>query len=66
MSEVSIDPAECLVIEDSERGLRAAVAAGMRCVVVPHELTATADFRAATRVLTSLAELPAFLGELTR
>jgi beta-phosphoglucomutase len=29
-----IDPADVLVFEDSEQGLRAALAAGMRCVVV--------------------------------
>jgi HAD superfamily hydrolase (TIGR01509 family) len=32
-------PEECLVVEDSERGLRAALAAGIRCIVVPNELT---------------------------
>jgi HAD superfamily hydrolase (TIGR01509 family) len=28
---------ECLVIEDSERGLIAATAAGIRCIIVPNE-----------------------------
>ncbi|HEV8062470.1 MAG TPA: HAD family phosphatase [Gemmataceae bacterium] len=34
-----IAPADMLVIEDSANGLRAAQAAGSRCIVVPHDLT---------------------------
>jgi HAD superfamily hydrolase (TIGR01509 family) len=34
-----IEPGEMIVIEDSVNGLRAAQAAGARCIVVPHELT---------------------------
>jgi HAD superfamily hydrolase (TIGR01509 family) len=60
-----VSPSECLVVEDSERGLRAAVAAGMRCVVVPHELTAGADLDAAWRVLSSIEELPPIVDELS-
>ena len=60
---LGVAPARCLVVEDSERGLRAAAAAGMRCVVVPTELTAASDFSAAQRVLGSLSELPPLLDE---
>jgi HAD superfamily hydrolase (TIGR01509 family) len=59
---LGVEPGRCLVVEDSERGLRAAVAAGMRCIVVPTELTAASDFSAAERVIRSLAELPPLLG----
>jgi HAD superfamily hydrolase (TIGR01509 family) len=52
---------ECLVIEDTERGLAAATAAGLRCVVVPTELTRGCAFAGAWRVLERLAELPALL-----
>ncbi len=48
--------AECLAVEDSERGLAAAAAAGLRCIAVPRGLTAGGDFSAAWRVCASLAE----------
>ena len=47
----------CLAIEDSERGLQAALGAGVRCVVVPTALTRGTAFTGAHRVLASLAEL---------
>jgi HAD superfamily hydrolase (TIGR01509 family) len=56
-----LEPAECIVIEDSERGLRAAVAAGMRCLVVPNAFTRHSDFAGAHRVLESVREVPAVL-----
>ena len=51
-------PAECLVVEDSERGLRAAVAAGIRCIVVPNDLTRDGEFAGAWRILRSCREIP--------
>lgn len=48
-------PDECLVVEDSQRGLTAAVAAGLRCIVVPRGLTANAIFVQAYRVRENLA-----------
>lgn len=52
---------ECLVVEDSERGLTAAVSAGLRCVVIPGELTGECDFSPAHRILGSVRELPTVL-----
>ena len=37
--QFGIAPSEMIVIEDSANGLRAAQAAGARCIVVPHDLT---------------------------
>ncbi|HXU02597.1 MAG TPA: HAD family phosphatase [Polyangia bacterium] len=51
----------CLVIEDSERGLRAAKAAGLRCWVIPSALTAGGRFDAADAVLDDLASAAARL-----
>lgn len=48
-------PAEsCLAIEDSANGLRAARAAGLRCLVTPNAYTAGEDFAGAWQVLESL------------
>jgi HAD superfamily hydrolase (TIGR01509 family) len=55
---LGVDPSVCTVIEDSERGLRAALAAGMHCFVIPNELTRTADFSGAHRMLSSIREVP--------
>jgi HAD superfamily hydrolase (TIGR01509 family) len=52
---------ECLVIEDSERGLASAAAAGIRCVVVPSRLTAGRPFTGAHRVLGDIRELLALV-----
>jgi HAD superfamily hydrolase (TIGR01509 family) len=57
-SRLGLDPAECLVVEDSERGLRSALAAGMRCVVVPGGFSRGGDFAGAWRVLDSAHEVP--------
>ena len=48
---------ECLVVEDSERGLQAAVAAGLRCVVIRQGLTEQSDFSRAFAVLNDINEL---------
>lgn len=54
---------QALAIEDSARGLGAAVAAGIRCVIVKNEFTATQDFAEATAKIEYLTELPALLGK---
>jgi HAD superfamily hydrolase (TIGR01509 family) len=54
---LNVRPDRCLVVEDSERGLQAAVAAGMLCVVIPNRLTELGDFSAAHRVLENVREL---------
>ena len=50
-------PEECMVIEDSERGLKAAIAAGLRCCVIPTELTFGGNFTGAYKVLKSITDL---------
>ncbi|MFT4613876.1 MAG: HAD superfamily hydrolase (TIGR01509 family) [Bacteroidia bacterium] len=62
LEKFDAQPHECLVIEDSQRGLKAAVAAGIDCAVVYNEFTASQDFCAATFHVQSLAELPGILG----
>lgn len=41
---LGVRPSECLAVEDSLNGATAAVAAGMRVVVVPNEVTRTQPF----------------------
>lgn len=52
---LGIDPASALVVEDSVHGARAALTAGMRCVVVPNSVTAGETFPAGVATLGSLA-----------
>jgi beta-phosphoglucomutase-like phosphatase (HAD superfamily) len=54
---LGVAPNACVVIEDSERGVRAARAAGMRCVAVPCGATRHHDFTEATLVLAGLPDL---------
>lgn len=55
---LGVAPEDCLVVEDSERGLMAALAAGMECWVIPNDLTRLGDFTRAHRVLESVREVP--------
>ncbi len=61
---IGAEPGDCVAIEDSERGLQAALAAGMRCLVVPSGLSLGGDFHGAQRVLGSARELPGAIAEL--
>jgi HAD superfamily hydrolase (TIGR01509 family) len=65
-SRLGLEPEQCLVVEDTERGLQAAVAAGMRCLVIPHALSSFGDFSAAHAVLDEVREVPAVLARLVR
>jgi len=56
-ANLGVAPSQCLVIEDAEKGVIAAHAAGMRCIAVPNGLTRHHDFTKATLVCASLAEL---------
>jgi beta-phosphoglucomutase len=56
LSESSISPSECLVIEDSIHGVRAAREAGMRCLAVTNSYSRE-KLSEAHRVVESLAEI---------
>jgi HAD superfamily hydrolase (TIGR01509 family) len=53
--------AECVVIEDTQRGARAGIAAGIPVIAVPSDLTWDNDFSGCVRRLGSLDELTAEL-----
>jgi len=48
---------EAMVVEDSQRGLRSAVAAGIDCAIVHNDFTIHHDFSSATHRIKSLQEL---------
>jgi HAD superfamily hydrolase (TIGR01509 family) len=58
---VGVPPAECAVVEDSNRGARAGLAAGMCVIAVPSDVTFDNDFTGAAARLGSLDELDAAL-----
>jgi HAD superfamily hydrolase (TIGR01509 family) len=55
-SALHIDPANCVVVEDSRNGLLAARAAGMPCIITQNDLTKGEDFTEAAIVLSSLGD----------
>ncbi len=60
---LGLSPAECVVFEDATVGVRAAKAAGMRCIAVPNpDAMQPQDLAAADLILPSLSEFtPALL-----
>jgi HAD superfamily hydrolase (TIGR01509 family) len=54
-------PDQAVVIEDSARGLRSALRAGLDCLVVRSEFTASQDFSDAWRVADSIRQVPEIL-----
>lgn len=55
---------ETIIVEDSERGLRSAVDAGIECVIVHNRFTENHDFTKATHRIKTLDELVALLEKL--
>ena len=56
---LGLNAAECVVIEDSRIGMRAALAAGMNCIVTTSAYTGDEDFSGASRVVNDLGDPPA-------
>ncbi|WP_194095079.1 HAD family hydrolase [Marivivens aquimaris] len=51
---LGLDPAACVVVEDSHIGLNAAKSAGMRCIVTKSTYTEDEDFTGADRIVSDL------------
>ena len=58
LAGLGVPPAQAIALEDSPNGIRAAKAAGMRCVAVPSPLTRDLPMHEADLRLDSLAEMP--------
>ncbi|MBC7519411.1 MAG: HAD-IA family hydrolase [Microbacteriaceae bacterium] len=56
LTELGCDADDAIVVEDSENGLRAARAAGIRTIVTVSSYTAEEDFSSASLVLSSLGD----------
>lgn len=59
---LGVDPAACVVIEDSATGARAARGAGMRCLGYAPKGVAPALAAEGARLFSAMADLPALLG----
>lgn len=67
LERLALPAAACLAVEDTANGLRAALGAGLRCLVTPGEYSRNEDFTGAAAVLTRpdgprLADLQAAAG----
>ena len=54
---LKIAPGQCVVLEDAEKGVVAAKAAGMKCIAVPSCHTADHDFSQASLVVASMDKI---------
>ena len=52
-----LQPDDCVVVEDSERGCVAAAAAGLRVLAVPNALSKYGDFSSAYKILNSVRDI---------
>lgn len=62
---LGINPSSAIVLEDSLNGLRASLAAGIDCVIIPNRITAHLQFDGAAAVLKTLKGItPSKLAEI--
>lgn len=55
------NPDECVVVEDSARGLKSAVSADIDCIIIKNEFTKNHDFSGAKNIINKISELPKLL-----
>jgi sugar-phosphatase len=58
---LGLAPGECVVVEDTPRGMEAGRAAGMSVIAAPNDLTFDADFTGCAHRIESLDDLTAAL-----
>ena len=62
LSKFGAEAKNSIVIEDSQRGLQSAIAAGINCAIVHNEFTSSHDFSGAKYRVNSISELPEAIG----
>lgn len=55
--KLGIDPTDALIFEDSHNGIKAAHAAGIRCIAIPNDITKSTDLSLAFRIVDSFLDL---------
>ena len=55
---------ECIIVEDSQRGLSSAINADIECIIVDNEFTRSHDFSKTSYKIQSIKDLPALLNSL--
>ena len=58
LEKMALSAADCIALEDSENGLHASLAAGIRTFIIPNHYTRNQDFSGAAAVLDDLNDLP--------
>jgi HAD superfamily hydrolase (TIGR01509 family) len=66
VERMGLDASSCVAIEDTQRGIEAANAAGVRCFACTSPLTRGTTFEGAVEILDSVRELPAAVKRLDR
>ena len=56
-SQLRVEPKDCLVLEDSPKGLLSAKRAGMKCIAVPDKKAKRKQFKRADAIVKSLADI---------
>ncbi|MDO8991147.1 MAG: HAD-IA family hydrolase [Sideroxyarcus sp.] len=60
LNELKLAPQDCIALEDSNNGLRSALAAGIKTYITTNPYTCRQDFTGAAAVLDDLGDLPGF------
>jgi len=63
LEALGLPAGECIAVEDTKRGLLAAINAGIACVVVPTELTRMQDFTGALAVEDDIPSILKYIGD---
>jgi beta-phosphoglucomutase-like phosphatase (HAD superfamily) len=60
LNEIKLAPQECIALEDSNNGLRSALAAGIKTYITTNPYTCKQDFTGAAAVFDDLSDLANF------